>query len=181
MSKEIENAVDDILQNAGIAYTVGYRGVKKNAFGGTHSMDQWSIEFTSEKKPNEPEEFDFFTGFGHRAPANHSDKIRASYGFQGLTEKDKKGLTMYGRHYLARVEEMRKPVAPSAASVLYSLLLDASAVGQSFESWCSEFGYDSDSRKAYAIYEACQKNADKLNRVIPHAVQSALSEALQDY
>lgn len=181
MSADIENAVSDILKNAGITYTAVNRGVKKNAFGGKHSMDQWSCEFTHASKPNEPEEFDFYTGFGLRAPATKDQKIRASYEFQGLTEKDKKGATMYGRRYLARVEEMRKPVSPHAANVLHSLLLDSSAVGQSFESWCSDLGYDSDSRKAFEIYTECQKNADKLARVIPHAVRFALSEAMQDY
>lgn len=181
MSIEIENAVSEILKNAGILYSATNRGVKKNALGGTHLMDQWACEFTNASRPNEPEEFDFYTGIGHRAPATKDQKIRASYEFQGLNENDKKGLTSYGKRYLARVEEMRKPVAPHAASALYSLLLDASAVGQSFDSWCSELGYDSDSRKAYATYEACQNNADKLNRVIPAAIRSALSDALQDY
>ena len=181
MNMEIENVVSDILKNAGITYTVVNRGVKKNAFSDNRSMDQWSAEFTSASKPNEPEEFEFFTGTGLRAPATKDQKLHVSYEFQGITEKDKQGATVYGRRYLARVEELRKPVAPSAAIVLHSLLLDSSAVGQSFESWCSDFGYDSDSRKAYRIYEACQKNADKLTRVIPHTVRSALSEALQDY
>ena len=181
MTIEIENVVSDILKNAGITYTVVNRGVKKDAFRDNHSMDQWSAEFTNASKPNESEEFEFFVGIGLRAPATKDQKLRVSYEFQGITEKDKQGVTAYGRRYLARVEEMRKPVAPSAASVLHSLLLDSSAVGQSFGSWCSDFGYDSDSRKAYGIYEACQKNADKLIRVIPHAVRSALSEALQGY
>jgi hypothetical protein len=181
MSIEIENAVSEILKNAGIAYNAVNRGVKKNAFGGTHSMDQWCCEFTNARSPNKPEEFDFYTGFGHRAPATKDQKIRASYEFQGLSENDKKGLTSWGKRYLARVEEMRKPVAPCAANVLHSLLLDASAVGQSFESWCNDLGYDTDSRKAFDTYTACQKNADKLNRVIPHAIQLQLSTALQDY
>lgn len=30
---------------------------------------------------------------------------------------------------------------------------------EDFESWCSDFGYDTDSRKAYGIYELVQKQA----------------------
>lgn len=74
-----------------------------------------------------------------------------------------------------------KPQAPDAATVLHSLILDSSAVGQSFDSWCSEFGLDSNSRKAYGIYEACQKNADKLSRIMSAALIAELSELLQDF
>lgn len=181
MSQEIENAVTELLVQVGVTYSAVNRGVSKNALGGTHAMDKWSCEFTSSKRQNEPEEFDFYTGFGHRAPATKDQKLRAEYEFQGLTKKDKQGATMYGRRYLARVEEMRKPVAPHAASVLHSLILDSSAVGQSFESWCADFGYDSDSRKAYATYEECQRNADKLARIFDHATREKLGELLQDY
>lgn len=182
MSREIESAVDAILQATGITYDVVSRGTKKGALGGTTEMDAWACAFTSSKRPNEPQEFDFYTGFGLRASATKDQRIRASYGFQGLTEKDKKGLTLYGRRYLAEVEKMRKPVAPCAASVLHSLILDSDAVGQSFAHWCSDFGYDTDSRKeAYATYEACQRNADKLSRVFDRETIEKLREALQDY
>jgi hypothetical protein len=42
-----------------------------------------------------------------------------------------------------------KPKAPSAASVLHSLVLDGSAIDQSFIDWCDEFDSDPDSRKAF--------------------------------
>ena len=74
-----------------------------------------------------------------------------------------------------------RPVAPSSASLLYSLILDSSAVAQSFESWCSAYGYDTDSRKAHQIYMDCQANADKLARVFAPDVIRQLSEALQEY
>lgn len=74
-----------------------------------------------------------------------------------------------------------RPVAPHAADVLQSLILDSSAVGQSFDSWCNEFGYDSDSRKAEATYRACQESADKLARVLDHKARKELAELLQDY
>lgn len=51
---------------------------------------------------------------------------------------------------------------PDAASVLSSLLLDASACDQSFEEWCGEFGYDTDSRTAESTYQQCVKIGNKL-------------------
>ena len=183
MSQEIEQTVSAILENAGVIYSAINRGVKVDAFGEKtgHSMDAWECEFTNAKRPNDTQKFDYFTGMGHRAPATRDQKIRATHGFQGLTENDKKGLTSYGRRYLAEVEKMRKPVTPHAAGVLYSLILDSSAVEQSFSNWCSEYGYDDDSRKALATYEACQANADKLARIFDHATREAIREALQDY
>jgi hypothetical protein len=74
-----------------------------------------------------------------------------------------------------------RPVPPRAADVLHSLILDSSAADQTFESWCSEFGYDTDSRKAEATYRECQKNADKLARVLDRRAREELAELLQDY
>jgi len=44
---------------------------------------------------------------------------------------------------------------PTAADVLGSLLLDASAEGVGFEDWCTDLGYDSDSTKAARTYREC--------------------------
>lgn len=52
---------------------------------------------------------------------------------------------------------------PEAAEVLDCLASDASSVDQeSFEEWCSSFGYDTDSRKAEKTYKACQHGAKRL-------------------
>lgn len=74
-----------------------------------------------------------------------------------------------------------RPTAPHAADVLYSLLLDSSAAQMSFAAWCDEYGYDTDSRRALTIYLECQKNADKLARIIDHEAREQLREVLQDY
>jgi len=42
---------------------------------------------------------------------------------------------------------------------------DAIAGKNSFEEFCSEFGYDQDSRKAHKIYKACVKSCAKLERI----------------
>jgi hypothetical protein len=75
-----------------------------------------------------------------------------------------------------------RPQAPSAADVLYCLLLDAEgATGESFPDWCETYGYDSDSRKALATYLECQAVSITLRRVFDHKTREALREALQDY
>lgn len=47
----------------------------------------------------------------------------------------------------------------------YCFLSDAVSAKQSFEDFCSEFGYDSDSRKAERIYKACEKSLAKLEKL----------------
>lgn len=46
---------------------------------------------------------------------------------------------------------------PQADDVLSSLLLDATSSDESFEDWCSSFGYDVDSRRALGMWEAGHK------------------------
>jgi hypothetical protein len=55
---------------------------------------------------------------------------------------------------------------PTAEEVLDCLASDASGVqnARSFDDWCSEYGYDTDSRKAEKIYKACvRQSAELLN------------------
>lgn len=67
------------------------------------------------------------------------------------------------------------------ADVLHSLILDSSANEMSFDDWCLEYGYSSDSIKARDTYDACQRNTDKLCRIFPRKTLEALRETLQDY
>ncbi len=49
-----------------------------------------------------------------------------------------------------------EPTAPTAASVLCCLVSDAMGVeGRTFEEWASDYGYDTDSRRAEFTYNAC--------------------------
>lgn len=183
MSNEAREQVELILKNCEVSYSAGYVALTERGDGDTKwQCDEWRIQFTRTRAElQKVEKFKYFTGLGHRAPATAAHKQTAAYGFPGLTDGDRAGRTSYGRRYLAEIEKLRKPVAPHAADVLYSLLMDSSAVGQSFESWCSELGMDSDSRKAEATYRACQENADKLARIFDHVAREALQTALQDY
>lgn len=52
------------------------------------------------------------------------------------------------------------------AFALYSFLQDAlSGIQNSFDSFCSEFGYDTDSRQAEKIYNACLKSGEKAEKI----------------
>jgi len=57
-----------------------------------------------------------------------------------------------------------KPRPPTVADVLSSLCSDARGVDRTtFEDWCSEFGYDTDSRRAEKIYHLCVETNAKLH------------------
>jgi len=54
--------------------------------------------------------------------------------------------------------------APKADEVLGCLASDSAAIEntRSFEDWCAEFGYDSDSRKAEKTFKVCEHQAKRL-------------------
>lgn len=57
--------------------------------------------------------------------------------------------------------------APTVENVLICLASDAHGTKDtSFEEWCRDLGYDDDSRKALAIYEACEETATGLEHVL---------------
>lgn len=72
-----------------------------------------------------------------------------------------------------------RPKPPSLDDVLHSLCLDASAQDMGFEDWCSDYGYNPDSRKALDAYLSCQENALKLRKAGVNIAQER--ERLQDY
>lgn len=169
---ETEQTVETFVTiDCAVTYSVTYTG-KENRKG--WECDGWCFTMKNQS-------FEYFTGLGHREDVTPDTKKRAALDFTSLTEKDRAGQTMHGRRYLQRVQELRKPQIPPIAGVLYSLILDGSACNESFASWCEDYGYDSDSRKALAIYMACQGNADKLHRVFTPAQITRIQELLQEY
>lgn len=67
------------------------------------------------------------------------------------------------------------PTPPTTEDVLDSLRSDAESVAWStFEDWCLELGYDTDSRRAERSYHACQENAQRLRLFL--GVQDIMAE-----
>ena len=60
-----------------------------------------------------------------------------------------------------------RPKKPNKKDVLFALYMDANCVhnGESFEDFCSELGYDTDSRSAYKAYEGCRDADYALKRL----------------
>ena len=68
--------------------------------------------------------------------------------------------------YFSQGSAYEKP--PTLAEVLDCLASDASGVDntQSFEDWASEYGYDTDSRKAEKTYNICVQQAQELKALL---------------
>lgn len=71
---------------------------------------------------------------------------------------------------------------PVDADVFHCLLSDSDGIeGTNFETWAHEFGYDSDSRKAERIFNACEQTLTDLQRLFSASELSDLREIFSDY
>lgn len=114
------------------------------------------------------------TGFAHRWD-NGSMCIKRLMANRKATPDE---FNIYKTEYVSR----SSPIIPKDADVIHSIVLDASVLDEpSFESWASNFGYDTDSRAAEAVYKACLDTALKLRAIIGDAGLRTLQEACQDY
>lgn len=69
---------------------------------------------------------------------------------------------------------------PTTQEIIIGLHNDGYYGGESFEQWCAEFGYDDDSRKAFAIYEACQEAASKYEEIFSLEEREAIAECISE-
>lgn len=89
--------------------------------------------------------------------------------------------TETGRQYCGQVM-VGKPIGPDPVDVIGSLIMDASAIDHpTFESWASDCGYDTDSRKAEAIYKQCLAHALALRCSLGESNLAKLREAYANY
>lgn len=64
-------------------------------------------------------------------------------------------------------------------NAFYCFVGDAVSGNSPFEEFCSEFGYDDDSRTAERTWKACKKSAEKLNKIYNDSIYD-LSNELQE-
>lgn len=72
-------------------------------------------------------------------------------------------------------------VIPKLTDVLHSLLLDGAAIDRTFEDWCAELGYDSDSIRALETFQACERIGKQLARGFTREELEELREAFAEY
>lgn len=170
-------AVHTYLNELGILPAITHLGSETNDDNWQH--DSWLVSFPK-KGSNRNIPFEFNTGLGHRVKAKQFCKLPK------LTEDEKAiGVTRIDNtqiySYTRSDTFYSLAVTPTAASVLYCLLMDSQCGEECFESFCDEFGYDTDSRKALETYLECQAIGAKLQRVFTYNELNILRELLGDY
>jgi len=61
--------------------------------------------------------------------------------------------------------------------IMDSLSLDCSSASDTFEDFCNEFGYETDSRKAYETWQACVKIKKDMERLVgPEALEELIND-----
>jgi hypothetical protein len=65
---------------------------------------------------------------------------------------------------------------PTVEDVLNCLASDSAGVenARSFEDWCSEYSYDTDSRKAEKTFKVCEKQAEQLKNFLGDDLYSTM-------
>jgi hypothetical protein len=68
--------------------------------------------------------------------------------------------------------------SPKAADVLDCLASDSSSIenAKDFADWCSDYGYDTDSRSAHRTFTVCRRQAERLKKFIGDRYQELLWE-----
>jgi hypothetical protein len=130
---------------------------------------------------------DYSAGIGHapshkatKAPARYSGSLRF-WKAEAVAFEIENGFAAIPKWSGIRADKKR-PIAPEACDVLYSLASEAGVLNCSgFEDWASDMGYDDDSRKAEKIYKECIETALKLRAALGDDGLSALHVACEDY
>ena len=124
--------------------------------------DRWVVKFTAAHGVSFSTTYK--TGTGHRRDIS---RAYASFGHEWSNAGEVirynkapggKAWNLKGRLYAA--------TEPLAADVLCSLASDSRAIEQTFEEWCSDYGSDTDSIRARAVYDACCTIAMELIRLL---------------
>lgn len=155
-----EAAVAAYLSAQGVNFEAGLVGADKRD---GWDCDSWRVRFYRTGKHIAT---DFYTGIGRREPLKRAPKAPEN--------KRSAAYENWAHHWV-------KPVTPTAANVLHSLLMDAQGAEQSFDYWAADYGYDTDSIKALNIYNACCEIRHQVNTFFTHAEREQLRAMLEDY
>lgn len=63
-------------------------------------------------------------------------------------------------------KKTKKPLAPTLYAVLNCLIMDANCGSISFDDFCIDYGYNSDSIKDFNTYQECMRTKTKLKSVL---------------
>lgn len=168
---DVKKAVADYLQGIGVTYTAVFvpQSASRNS---TEKQPTLNWRVTLMPLTGKPMATDYSQGIGH-VPGLKLFVHKTLHDESQIKAAAERGIN-------PNTGKRLQP--PHVADVIHSLLLDSGvndAAG--FEDWASEYGYDTDSRKAGEIYNACKLIARDFCRVLTAAQRAHLADLLQDY
>ena len=107
-----------------------------------------------------------FTG-SKKAPWNNDSKNRMpeNWNHHRVTVKNTDNGLFTGFDFWCSVAEPQMKKEYGVLNAFYCFVSDAISGKESFEDFCSEFGYDEDSRTAERTWKACKRSFEKLERI----------------
>jgi len=141
-------------------------------------MPSLNWEVTLLKNGKEILTTDYSAGVAHCPAYRQNDKSILHH--EEIMMECEKGFTAtgYENEYIRITKNL--PILPEDRDVIYSLLMDAETLDYDFEDWCSNLGFDADSRKAESMYNQCKEITLKLLRIGTPSIDK-LRDAFQDY
>jgi len=129
---------------------------------------------------------DYSAGSAHCPSYKHNDRAETHHMIAWECEN---GFKASGVRWGSRPEaygatrgNVAQAIKPDSLAVLASLAMDSDVLeARGFEDWASNFGYDTDSRKAESIYRTCLEIALKLRHALGDSGLQTLRTAFEGY
>lgn len=84
-------------------------------------------------------------------------------------------------HVMRVFRDLASLSKPKATDLIACLILNANGTDQTFEQWAADLGYDSDSRKAEAIFNAFKDTARKLAAILSPEQRTEAEQIAANY
>lgn len=159
----------------------------KTTFVGMVESEEWS-HFLWSVLINDKVVFEYKTGLGLVTTKKLMSFNQPNIGGSKVNRKNQ-FIVKHGNEFFKAVVVnnrigswlLANPTMPTNKDILFALLLDSQVLDESYQNWCDNYGYDSDSMKAFKIYQACCDNTKKLQSCFSSDELANIAEQLQDY
>lgn len=181
--------VKDYLDSIAVSVTITHQGTacppfcedigKPNmGFPRKNHIHGDAYQCTISRPGKAPESFQYWGSF-HDAERNWLIAINAR---MGESNRQDALLIKHGadpkRAQFWTLPALRGKAAPNVTDIIACI---ERRRPEDYDYWCNEFGYDTDSRKALSVWEACNAQYRQMSRMFSPAELAKLDEILQDY
>lgn len=177
----------EALAHLGLSISATFVPLSRSRHATTWQSINWTI--VAKRNGRDIITTDYAQGSGHCPADKRAFTFANGKPDRHMREKAIAAECETGRHHRQaspgsqHVRDTRQPLSPpKAEDVLYSLVNEASVLDcASFEDWCADYGYNADSIKARATYDACIASALQLRAAVGDDGMRTLREAFNDY